>query len=100
MRALAVAVVLALAPYAQGRPRSVGGGGRRPQAQLFIERAPTAQEAGSRDTHAKYEPPSGCYLGGYIDFDRTLKRTVLDFDRKPRRDPGQFEERVGKKHAM
>lgn len=70
------------------------------QALLFIQRIPSAREAAERQSGAKYEPQFGCYLGGYIEFDKTIKRKILDFDRVQRRDPSQFEERVGKPHAM
>jgi hypothetical protein len=76
------------------------GANAKPQAILYVQRTPDAGEIGARSTHAKYEPASGCLLGGYIEFDKTLDRRVLDFDRVSRRDPAQFESRVGRPHAM
>jgi len=73
---------------------------RGAQAALFVERQPTAKELAKRQTGAKFEPDFGCYLGGYIEFDKTIRRRVVDYDRRSRRDPAQFEERVGKPHAM
>ena len=36
----------------------------------------------------------GCMLGGYIEFDSTLKRKISDYDRVLRRDPAEFEARM------
>jgi len=94
------AVFASAASAVQSGRRKCAGSAPGAQAILYIQRAPTAQEAARRFTRAKYEPEFGCYLGGYIEFDKTIKRKVLDFDRVQRRDPAQFEERVGKAHAM
>ncbi len=83
-------------PVRSGQPT----GSAKPQAILYVQRAPTAQEAAARHTGAKFEPRLGCYLGGYVEYDKTIDRTVRDYDGVQRRDPSQFEERVGKPHAM
>lgn len=97
-------VVLALSPPARSAApsglRKNAGGTPGAQAILYLQRKATARETAERDTKAKYEPEFGCYLGGYIEFDKTIKRKIVDFDRVQRRDPSQFEERVGKPHAM
>lgn len=46
------------------------------QAKLFITRPPTPSEIKARDTHGKFEPAIGCYLGAFIDFDPSLKSPV------------------------
>jgi hypothetical protein len=84
----------------QALTRSGIGAYAKPQAILYIRRAPTVLEVAKKNTRAKYEPDAGCYLGGYIEFDNTLKRKVIDYDRVARRDPAEFEERVGRRHAM
>ena len=43
-----------------------------PQAILYLTRPLTAQEVARRNTHARFEPPVGCYLGAFIDFDGSL----------------------------
>jgi hypothetical protein len=70
------------------------------QAQLFLTRRATPQEIAARNTHGKYEPANGCYLGAFIDFDPSLKRPLLDQNRTPHQDPAAFEEIVQKSHAM
>ena len=82
------------------RSRSRPGERAIPQAILSIQRIKTAVESSAGDTHAKYEPEAGCLLGGYIEFDSSLKRKIYDYDRVQRRDPAQFEQRVGRRHAM
>jgi len=95
---IAAALIVLSASPAPGIRSIVGHG--TAQAVLYILRRPSAQELANRNTRAKYEPPIGCYLGGYVEFDRTIQRRIVDFDRVQRRDPTQFEERVGKSHAM
>lgn len=49
---------------------------------------------------AKYEPESGVYLGAYIDLDPNLPASFRDQNNRPRKRPKDFEQRVGKSHAM
>jgi hypothetical protein len=72
----------------------------RPQAALYLLRRPTAAEAARRDTHAKYEPAVGCYLGAFIDFDGSLNHPLQDQNRTDHQDPAGFEQIIGKPHAM
>ena len=94
--------MLLAAGAAGARPNSPVGIGSyaKPQAILYVQRIPAADEISQRSTGAKYEPQSGCLLGGYIEFDKTLDRKILDYDKVARRDPAQFEARVGRSHAM
>ena len=55
----------------------VGAAPSGAQARLFLTRPLTPQEIASRDTHGKYEPAVGCYLGAFIDFDPSLQRPVV-----------------------
>src|ERR1051326_374836 len=72
----------------------------RPQALLTWNRAATPAEISARDTHAKYEPAVGCYLGAYIDFDSELRSPVANVGDTPHQDPAAFERLVGKQHSM
>jgi hypothetical protein len=47
----------------------------------------------------KWEPPHGCYLGGFIDRDERLGRGITDDNSQVHQDPDDFARRVGKKHA-
>jgi len=49
---------------------------------------------------AKYEPPEGCYLGAFIDFDTRLEKFFKDQNGRYHRNPSTFERLVGKPHAM
>ncbi len=73
---------------------------RRPEAILTLVRPPTRAELTARNSHAKYEPRAGCYLGAYIDFDGTLKPFYTDTSKTEHRDPGTFENFVNRAHAM
>ena len=73
---------------------------RRPEAVLTLLRKPTAAEIAHRDTHAKYEPAIGCYLGAYVDFDGSLPVAYLDQNKTEHRDPSGFEQLVGRAHSM
>jgi len=73
---------------------------RTPRAVLTLVRKPTSTEIAHRDSHAKYEPAIGCYLGAYIDFDSSLNPSFVDQNRTEHRDPGEFEKLVGRSHAM
>jgi Glycosyl hydrolase family 26 len=48
---------------------------------------------------AKWEPPYGCYLGGFIDRDERLSSTFSDENFQSHEDPAVFGEKTGKKHA-
>lgn len=48
---------------------------------------------------AKWEPPYGCYLGGFIDRDERLGTTFQDENFQSHEDPAAFGEKTGKKHA-
>lgn len=72
----------------------------KPQALLTITRPLTPAEIAARDTHQKFEPPVGCYLGGFIDFDGSLKKTINDQNGVKHQDCGPFEQIVGKPHSM
>ena len=48
---------------------------------------------------AKWEPPYGCYLGGFIDRDERLSSTFNDENFQSHEDPEAFGELTGKKHA-
>ncbi|HLV80867.1 MAG TPA: glycosyl hydrolase [Chthonomonadaceae bacterium] len=92
--AVAALLLLALSALPSGaRPH-------RAQAILYITRRPTAAEVAHRQTHAKYEPATGCYLGAYIDYDPILRHRFRDQDRITHQDPIPFEKLVGKPHAM
>lgn len=49
---------------------------------------------------AKFEPPTGCYLGAYIELDPHLKQTYTDQNQRVRKLPEEFESIVKKPHAM
>ncbi len=70
------------------------------EAKLFLTRMPTTPEISKLNTYAKFEPAFGCYLGGYVQFDGTLKSVIRDSDGKTHRDPREFERTVGKPHSM
>ncbi|HLJ56681.1 MAG TPA: glycosyl hydrolase, partial [Chthonomonadaceae bacterium] len=72
----------------------------RPEARLYLVRQPTTAEAARLNTHAKYEPAVGCYLGAYIDFDATLTERVRDETGTAHASPTAFEAVAGKLHAM
>ena len=86
--------LLAGLSQAQGQP--VG----KPEARLYLTRTPTQQELSKRNSHVKFEPALGCYLGGFVQFDGTLKTTIKDSEGKIHRDPREFERAVGKPHSM
>lgn len=90
--ALALCLALTLLP--------AGAATRRSQALLYVTRTPTPAELARRQTHAKYEPAAGCYLGAFIDFDGSLKRPIRDQNRTDHQDPAGFEAITGKPHAM
>lgn len=71
-----------------------------PQAMLTFTRPLTAVEIARRDTHAKFEPAVGCYLGAFIDFDGNLHQPIMDQNRTPHQDPAAFEQIVGRAHSM
>ncbi|MCW3096333.1 MAG: hypothetical protein JWL77_1951 [Chthonomonadaceae bacterium] len=72
----------------------------KPQALLTITRPLTPAEIAARDTHQLYEPAVGCYLGAFIDFDGSLKKTINDQNGTKHQDSGPFEQIVGKPHSM
>lgn len=53
-----------------------------------------------RSERAKFEPAQGCYLGAYIELDPLLKKVVIDSSDNRRKLPEEFEEIVGKSHAI
>lgn len=61
---------------------------------LHVSRAP-----GSNEGLARLEPARGCLLGAFIDRDDQLPSTFMDENWQTHREPEEFEERVGKKHA-
>ncbi|RYF55904.1 MAG: hypothetical protein EOO39_37420, partial [Cytophagaceae bacterium] len=48
---------------------------------------------------AKWEPPYGCYLGGFIDRDERLGERFVDENYQDHRDASAFGDMTGKKHA-
>ncbi len=72
----------------------------KPQALLTITRTLTPEEIAARDTHQLFEPAVGCYLGGFIDFDGSLKKTIIDQNGTKHQDSVPFEKIVGKPHSM
>ena len=72
----------------------------KPQALLTITRPLTPAEIAARNTKQKFEPAVGCYLGAFIDFDSSLKRTITDQNGLKHQDSGPFEQNVGKSHSM
>ena len=49
---------------------------------------------------AKFEPETGCYLGAYIDLAEEITQNYNDMTGKTRKYPFEFEQKVGKPHAM
>ena len=94
--------LLVLPLFSLGKGRSASGkpAEGKPQALLTWNRPATPAEIAARDTHAKYEPAVGCYLGAYIDFDSELKSPVANIGETLHQDPAAFERLVGKQHAM
>jgi hypothetical protein len=72
----------------------------KPQAILTVTRPLTPAEIAARDTHQKFEPAVGCYLGAFIDFDSSLKKPIADQNGVKHQDSGPFEQIVGKPHSM
>ncbi len=70
----------------------------RPQACLYVTQDSTGLVPGAR--LAKYEPPAGCYLGAFIDFDGSLHEGYRDVNGSVHHEPEPFEAIVGKPHAM
>lgn len=66
---------------------------------LYLDRTPTLAESDRIYTGAKFEPRVGCYLGAFIDLDRSLDQTYLDMVGKTRRLPEGFEAVTGRPHA-
>lgn len=66
---------------------------------LYMERKPTAKEAASNYTAAKFEPRYGCYVGAFIDLDESLTESYKDMVGKTRKLPEPFEKLTGKEHA-
>lgn len=66
---------------------------------LYADRIPSATEAASNYTKAKFEPQVGCYAGAFIDLDSSILETFQDKTGKVRRMPWAFESVVGKEHA-
>ncbi len=73
---------------------------RRAEARLYVAVPASASMLKRLDTHALYEPPTGCYLGAYIDFDPTLQNQVRLNGCQPHQNPQMFEQETGKAHAM
>lgn len=73
---------------------------RHAEAVLTLVRAPTPAEIAHRNGNAKYEPAIGCYIGAYIDFDSSLPASIVDQNKTEHRDPGGFEQIVGRAHSM
>lgn len=53
----------------------------------------------SLNTRQRLEPPSGCYLGAFIDRDDELRGSYTDENWQTHRDAAEFGERTGKPHA-
>jgi hypothetical protein len=75
-------------------------GAGRPEAKLFLFRQPSPAEAARMNTRARFEPPVGCYLGAFIDFDSALTPRIRDQNGTPHNDPADFEKLVARPHAM
>lgn len=89
---------LLLAPGVAGRAEDFKVG--KPQALLTVTRFLTPTEVAARNTRQKFEPAVGCYLGAFIDFDSSLKKTINDQNGLKHQDSGPFEQIVGKPHSM
>ena len=70
-----------------------------PQAILYLTRPLTDAEAARRNTHARFEPPVGCYLGAFIDFDGSLTNPVRDQNGTKHFEANQYESITGRQHA-
>lgn len=68
------------------------------QVQLFAQ-LPDARPWRPESGLARWEPPYGCYLGGFIDRDERLGAGFQDENFQTHQDPDGFAEKVGKKHA-
>jgi hypothetical protein len=69
----------------------------RAEGRLFLH-APEPPPA-SLQTRQRLEPPSGCYLGAFIDRDDDLGSSYTDENWQTHRDAADFAERTGKPHA-
>ncbi len=72
---------------------------KRPNAELYQWITLSKEQVSRRNTHALYEPPNGCYIGAFIDFDPTLTNPISLPGSKTHQSPQQFEQITGKSHA-
>jgi hypothetical protein len=71
----------------------------RSEASLFVDLPAEEVRRASQVRLAPLEPLSGTLLGAFIDRDDQLPTTFMDENWQTHRDPEEFAERVGKKHA-
>ncbi len=83
---------LTVAAYAEG---PIGS----PQAALYLTRSLTDEEAAQRNTHQRFEPPVGCYLGAFIDFDGSLSSAVRDQNGTKHFEAAEYENITARQHA-
>ncbi len=67
-------------------------------AHLPNTKTPTSALPVTGET-AKWEPPHGCYIGGFVDRDERLGSVLNDENFQAHRDPTAFGGTTGKKHA-
>ncbi len=105
---LVLAVAMGLCALAAGAISSVGAAistlshlQRPGQMELYVANDPKSLRLPPTNHKlAKFEPESGCYLGAYIELDPLLKSSFVDQNMATRKIPSEFEEIVGKRHAM
>ncbi len=68
------------------------------ELRLYFSRKPTLASVRAYDTGRRLEPVYGTYIGAFIDHDDSLEKHFMDGDRKFR-DAGEFNEKIGRKHA-
>jgi hypothetical protein len=78
---------------------SLKAGRHRAEAELYLHAPVQSDPDGAAATLARLEPPYGALLGAFIDRDDQLPTTFQDENWQTHRDPDEFAERVGKKHA-
>ena len=70
-----------------------------PQAILYLTRPLTDAEAARRNTRARFEPPVGCYLGAFIDFDGSLSDAIRDQNGTKHFECAEYEGITARQHA-
>lgn len=67
--------------------------------ELYIAREPGRADEQRNYLGALHEPPTGCYLGAFLDLDDSLKGTFTDQNTRVRRLPQDFERLTEREHA-